>query len=267
MRGACLLALVSLAAAQEPPRLRLDLAIEGGRLTANIERCPLLQVLDELTSKTQIAITAADGLGEDLVSIQLKKVPLDEALRVLLKGYDAFYYYGVEKDGPAALRAVWIYPKGRARGLRPVPPEAWASTKDLEAALADSDPAVREKAYEGLIARPDPRSRDLVLQALRGRRESDDDLRQRIFQSALTQGMELPQEVLVELVSSDRSEQMRWMALDTLSFRGNAKTAAEAALNDPSETVRARAREILAALEAAAQRSKRPAPESQPLPQ
>lgn len=267
MRAVCLLALVSLAAAQEPPRLRLDLALEGGRLTANIERCPLLQVLDELTSKTQVAFTPADGLGEELVSIQLKKVSLDEALRALLKGYDAFYYYGVEKDGPAALRAVWIYPKGYARGLRPVPPEAWASTKDLEAALADSDPGVREKAYEGLIARPDQRSRDLVLQALRGRRETDDDLRQRILQSTLTQGMEIPPEVLTELVSADRSEQIRWMALDALSYRGNAKTAAEAALNDPSETVRTRAKEILAALEAAAQRSKRPEPQPPGSPQ
>ena len=131
------------------------------------------------------------------------------------------------------MRRVWVYPSGQGGQLRPVPPAEWASTKELEASIADSDPEVRAKAYEALMANPEPARRNLVLQALRGVREASDELRERILSSAISKGFPLSAELLGDLAQTDRSEQIRWMALDALSSDASGKRVAEKALNRP----------------------------------
>ena len=170
----------SLAGAQQPlnPETanepRISVAVQRGHLTASIENSPLHAVLEELSARTQIALVAGEGLEGDYVSAELKNVPVDEGLRDILKNHDAFYYYGaVGQNTKPSLRAVWVYPKGTAATFQPVPPGAWASTKDLQASLADNDPAVRERAYEALMSRPDKESANLILLALRGASETD----------------------------------------------------------------------------------------------
>lgn len=239
--------------APEPTALgRLSITLENGRLTAMIKECPLGVALEELGARTRVSVITADAVGHDAVSAELRNVTIEGGFRRLLEGYDTFFYYGgaSEKDGPVTLRAVWVYPKGGAAGLRPVAPEVWASAKELEASLADADLGVRERAYEALMGRPDRRSRDLVLQAIRGASENDEGMRQRILYAAFAKGLELPTDILSELVYADRSEQMRWMALDALSQHTNVKGVAAAALNDTSPVVRERAKQILADLEA-----------------
>ena len=100
--------------------------------------------------------------------------------------------------------------------LLPVPPQLWAGAKELAGSLVGSDPKIRERAYQALMERPDDRSRDYVVQALRGR-EKDEPMRQRIFSDALSKGVEIRPDVLAELARADPSEQIRWMALDTLA--------------------------------------------------
>lgn len=230
---------------------QMSIAIEKGRITASIRNSPFDAVLEQLASQTGAAFVPADDLDIRAirVSAELAGVPLDEGLRLLFNNYDVFFYYGAVGTAPSSLRTVWFYRKGAAANLRPVPPEVWASTKDLQAAIADPDPVVRARAYEALMSRPDRESRELVLLALRGL-EADDAVRERTLAIASSTDMQLPSDLLMDLVRSDRHEGVRLNALNALASEPTLKEAARAALNDPSETVRKRAKVILAELEA-----------------
>jgi hypothetical protein len=229
---------------------QISVAVQRGRLTASIDNSPLPVVFQELSVRTQIALVAGNGLDGDYISAQLKDVPVEEGLRDVLKNYDAFFYYGAAGENTKpVLRAVWVYPKGAGETIRPVPPEAWASTKDLEASLADSDPAIRERAYEALMSRPDRRSGDLLLLALRGTSETDPEMRQRLLSNAFSNGVDVPADMLADLVRTDGSEEIRMMALDALSGDPLSKDVALSALTDPSEAVRQKAKDLLAEID------------------
>jgi hypothetical protein len=130
-----------------------------------------------------------------------------------------------------------------------VPPESWASTRELESALSDGDASIREQAYEALMSRPDRNSRNLVLLAIRGTSETDPELRQRILSSALSRGMDIPHDVLADLVRSDGTEEIRVIALDGLAADPASRDVVLAAAGDTSEVVRNRARDILSELD------------------
>ncbi|HEX2341926.1 MAG TPA: hypothetical protein VHI98_15735 [Vicinamibacterales bacterium] len=219
-------------------------------MTATVQDSPIGSVLEELDSQTDVALIPADDLdiAEHRISVQLADVPLDEGLRRLLKDYDTFFYYGGVGNAPSSLQAVWIYPKGTASALRPVPPEAWASSKELEAGFADRSPEVREQAYVALLLRPGSAGRERVLQAIRGVSETDEAVRQRLLSSAISNGMRLPPDLLADLARWDGSEGIRLMALDALVGDPIVQETAQAALTDSSQTIRKRAKEILAEL-------------------
>jgi HEAT repeat protein len=255
-------ALATLTAAQEPS----SVSVEKGRLTVRARNAPIRGLLEEFESKTRIRIVVAEEIEEVEVSADFAAVPLDIGLRALLGNYDAFFYYGGSSDDPPSLRAVWVFPKGAAASLRPVPPEAWAGARELERAVAHPDPHMRQQAYEALMKRPDSSSRDLLIQAIRGVGETDDGLRQTILSAAVAKGVDIPPDVLFELARADSSEHVRWMALDALAQHPAAREAARTALTDASPAVRQRAADILIELDAEAQRAKgmsRP-PEQQP---
>jgi HEAT repeat protein len=229
---------------------QMSIAIEEGRISGSIRNCVLGAVLEEIGSRSGLPLIAADDIEVQSarVSAELARVPLDEGLRQLLKDYDTFFYYGAVGNASSSLRAVWIYRKGTAAALRPVPPEAWAGVKELRASLADFDPEVRGRAYEALISRPDRESRELVIQALRGAVEPDAAVRERILSSAFSTGMALPPDLLTDLARWDGSEGIRLMALDALATEPTWVEVARAALTDSSELVRERAKQILAEL-------------------
>src|SRR5688572_7565816 len=202
-------------------------------------------VLQEVTARAEVALTVAPEIDQDPVSVDLRGMPIDRAVRELLKNYDAFFFYGGPTAAATELRGIWVYPKGTASMLRPVPPEAWAPSDDLTALLPKSDAATREQIYESLMSRPDPESRETVLQALRGATEADAELRERILSSAISRGLPFPPQLLRDIALADRSETMRLIALDALAFEDDASQVAQGALADPSEAVRDRAAEIL----------------------
>jgi hypothetical protein len=229
---------------------RISLTVHNGRLTASVQESPIGSVLEKLDSQTDVALIPAEDvdIAEHRISAQLADVPLDEGLRRLLKDYDTFFYYGGVGNAPSSLQAVWIYPKGTASALRPVPPEAWASSKELEASVADWFPEVRERAYEALMLRPGSAGRERVLQAIRGVSETDEAVRQRLLSSAISNGMRLPPDLIADLARWDGSEGIRLMALDALAGDPIVEEIAQAALTDSSQTIRKRAKEILAEL-------------------
>jgi hypothetical protein len=231
--------------AENVPPPPVAIALNAGRFTAKFQNRPLQSISEQLTASTRVGVVLADGLADHLISADLNGVGIEEGLRALFSGYDAFFFYDSSKSVPATLRTVWIYAKGSAGSMRPVPPGDWAGVKELEASLANADAQTRESAYEALLERPDHRSRRLVIDALTGTREQDVPLRQRLLSNALSKGFPVPEDVLGDLARTDRSEQIRWVALDALAERPSAKQVAEAAITDASEVVRARAKEIL----------------------
>jgi HEAT repeat protein len=213
--------------------------------------------LEEISREGKVAISGDTGPGRRLVSIQFQDLPLDEGLRQILRDHDAFFFYGVEGKAPASLRAVWVYPKGQGRGLEPVPPEAWASTRELEAELADPNPKARARAIEALVERKGDGARDAVLEALK---DHDEEVRAQALYQTVSGDVELPTDALTDLALGDPSPAVRFLALEALTDRPEARTIAETALNDPSPQIRHKAQEILRELDAAT----RPRKPSQP---
>jgi len=252
-----------------PSQKPFSLVFEKGLVRATIRDQPLSVVLDEFAARCQLNITVADGIDAPNVTAELNNERLGDALLRLLANYDVFYYYAGTGELPATLRAVWVYAKGTSSTVRPVPPEAWAGTKELVTGIGNTDPAVRERAYEALMSQPDLGSRDLVIGALRSSGERDDGLRERLLSRAVANGSPIGADILADLARADSSEQIRWIALDALAQDSVAvKPAAEAALTDASEAVRSRAKEILAELGGAAARAVTGSrgPEAQPHP-
>lgn len=237
-------------AAAKPPEIRPVISFKDGRLTVHVQNQPLDAVLEGISRRAPVAIVRVDGVGSERVSLKIQDVPLEEALRQILVAHDTFLFYGVEKEAPASLRAVWVYPGRKGRGLAPLPPEAWASAKEmLIEARTNPDAIARGRAVETLVARKGEQARELVLEALADR---DEDVRAYALHAALGRGVPLPSESLASLALTDPSHNVRFLALEALSSDPNVRVVAQQALGDIHPDVRAKAQEILDRLDAAA---------------
>jgi hypothetical protein len=221
--------------------------VSNGLVTINARNRPLGWIFGQLLQASGIPIISSGNVGDSLVSVELHNVPLDGALQQILRGYDAFFFHGTEGDSPASLKAVWVYEKGRGKGVQPVPFELWASTKELEEQLANPDADIRARAYEGVIERRRSGALAAVLKAVK--EERDISVRTRIFYTALRKGLQFPPDVLISLVYSDSSEVIRLLSLNNLYGDPSLRSVATSALQDPSPNVQNRAREILRELD------------------
>jgi hypothetical protein len=185
---------------------------KDGRLTVRTHNRPLEWVLEAISREGRVAVIRADGVGGQQVSVQLQDVPLDEGLRQMLKDHDSLFFYGVEGKAPASLRAVWVYPRGR--GPAPVPPEAWASTDELQGRLEVPDPEARARAVAGLVERKSGQALHAVLQALR---DGDTQVRVQALYKALGEGVDLPADTLIDLALGDPSPDVRFLDLEGLA--------------------------------------------------
>jgi hypothetical protein len=214
---------------------------QNGKLTVIVKDRSLAWILDSISQRTKIAITTND-LSDPRISIDLQDLPVEQALRLILQGYDSFFYYGGEKDGPTSVRAVWVYPNGRAQGVEPVPPEKWASTKEFERRVTDPRPGVRAQAVEALIERKGPAALPLATGALR---DPDAGVRVQALYSGLENDLKLPPEMLRDLVLQDPSVEVRVLALQNLAGSSEARDVAQSALYDADPNVRTAAKEVL----------------------
>ncbi|PYM31660.1 MAG: hypothetical protein DME15_16955 [Candidatus Rokuibacteriota bacterium] len=60
------------------------LAVQGDRLTVELHRVPLGEVLAELARQARLHVALSEATGHELVSASFRHVPLDQALRRLL---------------------------------------------------------------------------------------------------------------------------------------------------------------------------------------
>ncbi|MGH6820484.1 MAG: hypothetical protein ACREDU_06430 [Methylocella sp.] len=115
-------------------------SLKAGLLTVALEEQPLRWVLDEISRQSGMMLETSPEIGDERVTDAFQDLPIERGLRRLLGSWDLFFFYAGDEPGP---RYVWVYPKGKGAALRPIPPEVWASTRELEEAFNDTDPEVR----------------------------------------------------------------------------------------------------------------------------
>ncbi len=224
-----------------PPRL----TIKNGRLTASFKDVTLAELADAISHRAPIAVIVSGACAGHRVAADFNDVPVDQAMRQLLRHEDVFYFYGVEGNQPTALKAVWVYPKGHGRGLFPIPPDQWGSTRDLLAGLASKDPNVRAHAIESLVQRKRDGARDELLTALN---DSSSEVRAQALYAAMQAGVDIPPSALKGLIQ-DSSPDVRFLALQVSANGPDARSTAQALLNDPSEAVRSAAQATISRLD------------------
>lgn len=234
-------------ASENPSGSKPIITVTEGHLSIQVQNRSLKAILAEVSRKSGLPIIVDEGIKDHRVSLHFPDLPFDQGLLVLLQELDSFFYYGVQGQSPASLRAVWVYPKGQGRRIVPVGPEVWASADEMRERLSDPDPTERARAVEVLLERQGKRAFDVSLQALE---DDDEKVRYQALYHAQKAGVAPPRDVLLKLVQSDPSPVVRFLALDTIANVPGAdpehvREVAESALNDPHEAVREQASEIL----------------------
>lgn len=229
------------------------ITVAENRLSVQVQNRSLVWILQEISNQSGVPILLSEGIKDRPVSIQFQDLPLDQGLQVLLKTLDAFLFYGAQEQPPAALRAVWVYPKGQGSRIVPAPSEAYAGAAEIQQNLSDPDPAERARTVELLIKRQRTRALDVVLQVLQ---DPDEKVRSRALYRAVHLDLAMPTDLMQHLVLSDPSSVVRFLALEAVAKAPGAdpskiRETAELALNDPSEEVQEQAKVILTALESA----------------
>ena len=221
-------------------------SFENGMLTFRAQNQSLRSVLKQIGGGTGVSIFLAEGLGDEQISVEFQHYRLDEALRHILNHYDAFFLYGERQDvlGSPPLRAVWIYPPGRAEAARLSPEIIAAPEKQAAPTQTGSTPG--PQAAAPAESKPSDSAAADGLQALK---DPSGEVRERALSQALLAKVQIPQETLIDLALTDSSSKTRVMALRALPVNPDLRWVAERAAGDSSQEVIQAAREILRTLD------------------
>jgi hypothetical protein len=225
------------------------ISVKDGRFTLKVVNRRMDSLVAQITLTTHIPIVdMQESLDRHAVSFEFQNMPLDEALRLILKDYDTFFLYGGDGDAPATLRQVWIYTKGQGRGFDPIPHESCASGKELRAMVRGGDPNVQARAFQALVEREGSNARDVVVQWLNS---GDEQERNLALFYAMGNNVELPTETLMKLAVADDSPAIRVMALEALAGADPsiAEGVFQQALKDTDPLVSGKAQEIIERLQ------------------
>ena len=228
-----------------------SVAYKDGLLTVNVRAAALQSVLDDVSTQTGIVFVEVEDLSRERITASFAGVPLLDAVHELLENCDSFFFLGVNDKPPASISVVWVYPRGHGRGVAPVPPSAWASTDELRKGAATiEDVHERAEAYQSLIERGGSGAGEALAQGLG---DADPLVRGFALNAATSKGLEISRDLLLQALS-DRSRDVRFLALDAMALRSDAeaRAAAEFARNDPDPIVRGQAEQMLRDLAARA---------------
>lgn len=187
------------------------ITLKAGLLSVTIEDRPLRWVLDEISRQSGMMFETGPEISEQRVTDSFRDLPVERGLRRLLGPWDLFVYYGGDETLP---QSVWVYPKGKGAALRPIPPDLWASTRELEEAFSDTDPQVRAQALQALAERKGNAVFGLLLPALD---DPNDQIRSAALNAAASSNLEIAPETLSRLAQSDPAPNVRFLALAALS--------------------------------------------------
>jgi HEAT repeat protein len=227
---------------------RLVTVAADGTVSLTAPRVLLRTVLTEISVQTRIPIILSDAFEDARLSVTVRDLPLEDAMKRLLADYDTFYLFGPRDKKAASIKAIWIYPKGEGETLQPLPPTVWASTNDLKAQMDDPDVAVRTQAIETLIERLGNKALPIVL---RGLADGDEIVRLATLSAAADSGVEIPAADLHSRILTDPSAHVRIAALRAVDGRPEAQAIASGLRSDPDDDIRNQALAMLGELQRA----------------
>lgn len=235
-----------------------EITVGNGRVNISVENKPLRWVLEAIASQTGITFNVAHEIENRQISIELHDVSIEQALRSLLTGLDAFLYVGSQGSSPPSLRTVWVHPQDRGRTLVPLENRADVIEEpiQLESDTGNGDNATTEKLVE-MARDDDPAVRMQGLSALADSGEADDATVRSALEAALTDRDASVRAYAVQALGSRGGEEavgplwealrdpdpsVRVMAVETVDPQGQGITLLEVAASDSDETVRSTAR-------------------------
>jgi len=103
-----------------------------GRLSVRADGTPLLSVLEAISKSTEIDILVSPELQGKDVTIEIVDVPLEDALKRVLRGINYAAIYGKEGDS-WYITTLKLYPKGKYSGevISVYPKEASAEIREI----------------------------------------------------------------------------------------------------------------------------------------
>jgi len=242
---ASLLVLLLVYAAGAAPTAPVSVEVRAGRLSVRSEGAPLRAILDRVAAATGVVIHSAEPLDEP-TSIELRDMPIDEALRRLLRSRNTLIVYGQE-GAPSA-----VYVLADRGGSAPPVPESgrpaqpMAESELLEASTPslpggrNQTPPMSESELLEARARVDAE----ITATLPDSRERLDALEEE-FQLQLADGSH-DVATWLESLLADPHPGVRVMVLQHLAQRGRVDLVMLAgALKDPDLLVQQGALEIL----------------------
>src|SRR5262249_55717701 len=123
--------------AQEPGLVPSSVVVttQEGRVSLDVREAPLRKVLDEIGDRTGVRVRLDDAgqakIADEIVTIQMESVPVETALRRLLRDQDLVLVYS-----PSRLAEAHVY--GRSTGRPAAAPPPAASVPSGPAAAAES---------------------------------------------------------------------------------------------------------------------------------
>ena len=238
-------------------------SFKNGMLTFRAGNQSLRSVLKRIGDEAGVSIYLAEGLGNEQISVEFQHYRLDEALRQILSHYDVFFLYGEGQDTLASppLRAVWVYPPGRAGAARPLPKSTAVTGGQAAPVPMGSSAGPHAEAPAG------PKASDPTADVLQALKDPSDEVRGRALSQAVLTRAQIPRETLVNLALTDPSDKVRILALLALPVDPDLRWVAERAAGDSNPAVTQAAQGILRALDSrdkakplAAQKPKLPEP-------
>ena len=241
--------------------------VEGGVVTVNIAGASLEEVLREIRAQSRIRLVL-HGSRPEKISAEFQAVPLDEALRRLIKTNFLLVY---APDGDLA--EVWVLREPGERILsgesgsldsligelqRGEPAQRWRAALALgefknEQALApvigalegDDAPEVRQAAISALEDLGGHKAIAALAAAVSG--DSDDSVRLSAVEALARLGGPEAIEPLTRALRADAEFLVRYEALVNLAELGDDRVRGSLlqALDDPEESIREKAQEIL----------------------
>lgn len=238
------------AAAGEALATDINVAIQQGLLTVDLQNVPLADVLRLIGKRAGLQVTMSVKVGAR-VTDAFTGVPLDQGLMRLLRGYSTVLIYVPAQGGAAesVLAKVWVYrsadnpePTGvdRLKAVRELArPGDDAAASTLAQILAqDPDPIVRAEAAAALGKVGRERAAGLLTSALK---DQEPSVRREAAKSLSAVGGATARTALSGALRRDSDPQVRLEATRTLSMfpsKDQAWRALSAAKSDADSSVR-----------------------------
>lgn len=234
------------------------ITIVDGQISIAVKNASLREALEIIAKQTGITFNLAREIENRQISIELRDASVEQALRSLLTGLDAFFYVGSQGSSPPSVRTVWVYPQDRGRALVPLENRTdvveepiqvedntgnsdSATTEKLTELVHDDDPAIRMQGLSALVDSSEADDANVRATLKAALADQDASVRAYAVQALGSRGGEEAMEHLWEALS-DPDPSVRVMAVETVDPRGQGITLLEVAASDSDETVRSTAK-------------------------